>query len=281
MILRLRKALHPGAGTRHVLLGVALWGCATTTGHKTPGIPIWRMEEVQVIDLTYAFGPDTIYWPTGESFSLEPVFQGYTAEGYWYTANNLRMAEHGGTHMDAPLHFGKGKAAADQVALESLIGPAAVIDVREQTSKNRDYQLQIGDILRWEQRYGRIPDGAFVIMHSGWGRHWGEPKTYLGSDRPGAVEDLHFPGFSPQAVRFLIEERNVGAIGIDTASIDHGPSKDFQVHQIVAEANKPAFENLANVSALPHVGALIIALPLKVAGGSGGPARVIALVAKN
>lgn len=274
----LGKRFWSGLGVVFSIVGATSWGCSWLPGHNATRTRDWWGQRVRVVDLTYTFGPDTIYWPTSEPFSLEPVRRGFTAEGYWYAANNLRMAEHGGTHMDAPLHFGEGQAAADQVPVESLIGPAAVIDVRRQASENPDYQLQVEDILAWERSYGRVPQGAFVIMRSGWGQYWGDAKRYLGSDRPGDVQHLHFPGFSPRAAEFLVHERQVAAIGVDTASIDPGPSREFPVHRILAAANKPAFENLANVNELPATGALIIALPLKVAGGSGGPARVIALI---
>ncbi|MBI1817876.1 MAG: cyclase family protein [Deltaproteobacteria bacterium] len=236
------------------------------------------IDESKVIDLSYAFGPDTIYWPTAESFTLTAVAHGQTPAGYFYAANNICMAEHGGTHMDAPIHFGEGKATAEQVPVTAGIGPAVVVDVREQAATDRDYRLTVADLQAWEAKYGRIPPGAIVIMFSGWGARWGDKLRYLGTDARGDVANLHFPGFSKESADFLVHERDIDAIAVDTASIDHGPSQDFIVHRTINGANKPAFENVANVDRLPASGATIVALPMKIAGGSGGPTRIIAVL---
>ena len=251
-------------------------GCAMPRNAK-PENPL-TIDPSKVVDLSYAFGPDTIYWPTGESFELKRMHYGPTPQGYWYAANNICMAEHGGTHMDAPIHFAEGKRTADQVSLSSCIGPAAVIDVRPQAAADRDYRLSVADIAAWEEQHGRLPAGAMVIMWSGWGAYWGDKRRYLGTDKHGDVANLHFPGFSKEAAEFLTTQRDIAAIAVDTASMDYGPSTDFSVHQVINGANKPGFENLANVDRLPSVGATLIALPLKITGGSGGPARIIALL---
>jgi kynurenine formamidase len=256
------------------IAAIVLAGCSSRqVAHSAPPIDVRK-----VVDMSYSFGPDTIYWPTAESFTLQRVAYGRTPQGYWYAANNMCMAEHGGTHMDAPIHFGEGKRTAEQVPLGSCIGPAAVIDVRASAAANRDYRLTVGDITAWEQRNGRLPAGAIVIMWSGWGRYWGNKLRYLGTDKPGDVANLHFPGFSREAAEFLVSSRDIAAIAVDTASMDYGPSTDFIVHQIINGANKPGFENLANVDRLPATGATLIALPMKISGGSGGPARIIAVV---
>ncbi len=269
--------------TAVVLATLSLAACAP----KGPKLPHQMWEKAQVtpwlasvrlVDLTHSLGPDTIFWPTSLPFTLEPVHRGWTPEGYWYAANNFRMAEHGGTHMDAPLHFGEGKLAADAVPLSACVGPAVVIDVREQAARNTDYELTVQDVLLWEQRHGPLPGGAIVVMLSGWGRYWGNKKQYLGSDQPGDTSGLRFPGFSAEAVSFLVEQRNIAALGVDTASVDPGRSRSFPVHRVLSAANKPAFENLANVEQLPPTGAWIFALPLPIVNGSGSPARVIALV---
>lgn len=249
-------------------------GCAGRPRHSRPE----TIDLTKVVDLSYSFGPDTIYWPTAESFTLERVAYGPTPQGYWYAANNLRMAEHGGTHMDAPIHFAEGKRTADQVPLGSCIGPVAVVDVRSQAAADRDYRLSRDDIAVWEARNGRLPAGAIVVMWSGWGAYWGDKLHYLGTDEPGDTTHLRFPGFSKEAAQFLVTERDIAAIGVDTASIDYGQSTDFVVHRIINGANKPGFENLANLDRLPARGATLIALPMKIAGGSGGPARVIAVL---
>ncbi|MEW6296991.1 MAG: cyclase family protein, partial [Thermodesulfobacteriota bacterium] len=187
-------------------------------------------------------------------------------------------AEHGGTHLDAPIHFAKGKRAADEVPVQQLIGPAVVIDVRAQAAQNPDYRLSVADIEAWEKRHGRIPAGAIVIMWSGWGERWPDKKRYLGTDQPGDVANLHFPGFSREAATFLVSQREIDAVGVDTPSIDYGQSQDFIAHQIINGANKPGLENIAHVEKLPPVGATLIALPMKIAKGSGGPVRIIAVL---
>jgi len=252
-----------------LVLGIVLW-VSTAAAHD--------IDEKKVIDLTYSFDENTIYWPTAKPFSLEIVSAGKTAGGYWYAANNVCLAEHGGTHMDAPIHFSEGKRAADEVPVRQLIGPAAVIDVRSPAEKDPDYRLTVDDIDIWEKKHGRLPKGAIVVMFSGWGSRWPDKKRFLGTDKPGDVENLHFPGFSREAAEFLVSQREIDAIGVDTPSIDHGLSKDFIVHQIVNGANKPGFENIANLEKLPAKGATIIALPMKIAKGSGGPARIIAIL---
>lgn len=241
-------------------------------------LPVRAIDERKIVDLTYAFGPQTVYWPTGKGFQLDTVAHGKTAAGFFYAANNFCSAEHGGTHMDAPIHFAEGKAAADQVPVGAGIGPIARIDVSAQAAADADYRLTVADLQAWEQRHGRLPDGAIVIMYSGWGARWPDRKRYLGTDVAGDTANLHFPGFSRAAAEFLIRERRIDAIGVDTPSIDHGPSQDFIVHQIINGANKPGFENLANLDRVPAAGATLIALPMKIEGGSGGPLRAIALL---
>lgn len=236
------------------------------------------LDEKKIVDLTYPFDEHTIYWPTAKPFQLEIVAAGDTPAGYWYAANNICLAEHGGTHMDAPIHFAKGKHAADEVPLQHLIGPAVVIDVRAQAARDPDYRLSVADIVAWERQYGRIPEGAIVIMWSGWGERWPDKKRYLGTDKAGDVANLHFPGFSREAATFLVSERQIDAIGVDTPSIDYGQSQDFIVHRIINGANKPGLENIAYLEKLPPVGATLIALPMKIAKGSGGPVRIIALL---
>jgi kynurenine formamidase len=264
------------AARRAIVAAGVLLICGCALQRHAPAGPAIDLNKV--VDLTYAFGPETIYWPTAESFTLQRVSYGPTPQGYWYAANNVCMAEHGGTHMDAPIHFAEGKLTADAVPLRSCIGPAALIDVRAQAAADRDYRLTIGDITAWEQHNGRLPARAIVIMWSGWGARWGDKLRYLGTDKRGDVANLHFPGFSREAAEFLVAQRDIAAIGVDTASIDYGQSADFIVHRVINGANKPGFENLASLDRLPASGVTLIALPMKIAGGSGGPARIIAIL---
>ena len=260
------------AAAAFTLCGVLSAGCSASR----PPSPL--IDPDKVVDLSYSFGPDTIYWPTAEAFKLERVSYGRTPLGYWYAANNICMAEHGGTHMDAPIHFAEGKRTADAVPLRSCIGPAAVVDVRAHAAADRDYRLTVDDIRQWENQNGQLPRGAIVILWSGWGAYWGDKLRYLGTAKPGDVANLHFPGFSKEAAEFLVKERDIAAVGVDTASMDYGPSTDFIVHQVINGTDRPGFENLANVERLPAKGATLVALPMKIAGGSGGPARIIAVL---
>jgi kynurenine formamidase len=238
----------------------------------------FAIDEKKVIDLTYPFDDKTMHWPTAQPFKLDKVNEGLTPLGFWYSSYNYSASEHVGTHLDAPFHFAEGKWTTDQIPIEKLIGPAIVIDVSAKANKNADYLLQIDDLRAWEKSHGRMPVGAVIIVHTGWGRFWGDRKRYFGTDQPGDVVNLHFPGVSKEAAEFLLRERGIDAIGIDTPSIDHGPSRDFVAHQIFGRANTPIFENVANTERLPPKGATIIAMPMKIKGGSGAPLRIIALL---
>ena len=235
------------------------------------------IDPAKVIDLSHGFGPETIYWPTAKHFTLEEVSKGDVG-GHWYEANNFCAAEHGGTHMDAPAHFARGGATTDRVPVTAGIGPLVKVDVHAQADQNPDYRLTADDLHAWERANGPIPRGAIVVMDSGWAARWPDPQRYLGTAAAGDTANLHFPGFSREAVEFLVHERDINAIGVDTPSIDYGPSQDFIVHQILNGANKPGFENLANLARVPPHGATLIALPMKIEGGSGGPVRAIALL---
>lgn len=234
----------------------------------------------KVIDLTHDFSEESIYWPTAEEFKLVNVFQGFTDNGFFYDANKYSAAEHGGTHIDAPIHFAKGKQTVDEIPVEKLIGPAVVIDVSEKALPNPDYLVNVKDFTQWEAKNGQIADGSIVLLNTGYAQFWPDRVKYMGTDKrgPDAVGDLHFPGLDPQAAKWLVENRNINAIGLDTPSIDYGQSTLFESHQILFKENIPAFENVANLDKLPTKGALVIALPMKIKGGSGGPLRIIAVL---
>jgi kynurenine formamidase len=236
----------------------------------------------RIVDLTHSFNQKTIYWPTAPStFRLERLAFGRTPGGYFYAANALCAPEHGGTHLDAPIHFAAGRRTTDQVPLEQLMGEAVVIDVARSARADRDYRLTREDVLGFERRHGRIAPGTIVLLRTGWSRHWPDRKRYLGDDTPGDASRLHFPSFGVEAARLLVEQRKVAALGVDVASIDYGQSRDFMVHRIAAAWNVPGLENLKALEALPPRGATVIALPMKIEGGSGGPARVVALLPRR
>jgi kynurenine formamidase len=231
------------------------------------------------VDLSYGFDSTTIYWPTAKPFRLEVVSARRTPAGYYYAANNIAAAEHGGTHLDAPVHFAEGKHTTDQIPLDQLLGPAIVVDVSAAAARDPDYRLTPDALDAWERANGPIPAGAIVLVRTGWGSRWPDRERYLGTARTGpeAVPQLHFPGLHPDAARRLVE-RGVDAVGIDTPSIDYGQSTTFDSHQILFAADIPAFENVASLERLPLTGAFLIALPMKIAGGSGGPLRMVALL---
>ncbi|MFT5141849.1 MAG: kynurenine formamidase [Rhodothermales bacterium] len=232
-----------------------------------------------LIDLTHTFDENTPSWPTAPAFEMVPDFIGMTDGGYWYEANTFRTSEHGGTHLDAPVHFAEGKHTNDQIPLERLVAPAVMIDVTE-ASADPDYLISADDFINWEAQHGPIPDGHIVLLRTGFARFWPDRETYMGTAERGAdaVPKLHFPGIAPEAAEWLVANRNIAAIGLDTASIDRGQSADFMSHRILFAANIPAFENVADMSALPATGFSVIALPIKISGGSGGPLRIVAIV---
>lgn len=235
----------------------------------------------RVVDLSHAYGPETLFWPANppQTFHLEVLSHGLTPGGFFYAANKFCGPEHGGTHMDAPLHFAEGKWSAADVPAERLVAPAVVLDVRKQAAADPDYRLTTQDVAAWEAANGRIPAGSIVLLLTGWSERWPDRLRYFGSASTSDPTGLHFPSYGAEAAKVLLE-RQVAAIGVDTASIDYGPARDFPVHRLTAAANVPGLENLAHLDQLPPTGAWLVALPMKIAGGTGGPLRAIALVAK-
>jgi kynurenine formamidase len=252
-----------------------LTGCATV--QRAPV----NLATSTLVDLTYSFDSTTLYWPNSPSgFQLKELAKGMTPGGYYYSSNMFTAPEHGGTHIDAPIHFSATGPTLDLIPVRQLIAPAVVIDVTSHTASNRDYRLTEQDLRAWEATHGAVPKGAIVFLRTGWGKFYGNRKAYFGDDTPGATDKLHFPSYGADAVRILVNERQVSAIGVDTPSIDYGQSSDFIVHQISARAGVPGLENIANLESVPSRGAWVIALPMKIGGGSGGPLRIVALIPK-
>lgn len=232
------------------------------------------------IDLTYAFDEDTIYWPTEEGFKHEKEFFGPTDHGYFYSAYSIKTAEHGGTHIDAPIHFNESGQTLDEIPLERLMGSGALIDVTSSCEHDRDYRVTIDDFKRWETTHNTSLDDKIILVKTGFGKYWPNRSLYLGTTKqgPSAIKDLHFPGLHPDAASWLVKERRIKAIGIDTPSIDFGQSTLFEVHRILFANNVPALENVAYLDRLPTIGFNVIAMPMKIKNGSGGPLRIIAIV---
>lgn len=245
----------------------------------TKGVVAADLSHSHIVDLSHGYGEETIYWPNSPTrFEKTTLAYGQTDAGYFYSAYSFSTPEHGGTHIDAPMHFNENGWSVDKIPLERLIGHAYVIDITDKAAVETDYLLTVEDVAAFEAEHGPIPSGAIVFLRTGWSKRWPDTKAYLGDDTPGDTTNLHFPGYGEAAARLLVEERGVKVLGIDTASIDFGPSADFRVHRIAAPHNVANFENLMNLDQLPATGALIIALPMKIEGGSGGPLRVIAVL---
>ncbi len=254
------------------VLILALLACSAPASQ--PGLPdgTW-------IDLSHDFSSETIYWPTARPFTLEVVSAQRTPAGYYYAANNICAAEHGGTHLDAPVHFAEGRESTDRVSLDRLIGEAAVVDVSDQAARDRDYRLDVKALEGWEAAHGPIGEKTIVLIRTGWSKFWPDRAKYLGTTKTGqeAVAELHFPGIDSTAAAWLVR-RKIKAVGIDTPSIDYGQSTDFMTHRLLFADGIPAFENVAGLDQLPATGSMVVALPMKIKNGSGGPLRIVARI---
>ena len=273
--------------TASLLFGLVLVaGCGSSTPSQPPrATPSTASAAVALpagrfVDLSHTYDATTIFWPTAETFALQKVADGETPAGFYYAANNFSGSEHGGTHIDAPIHFARGHQTVDRIPLESLIAPAVVVDVTQSSAANADYEVTVEDLSRFEQQHGRIPEGSIVLFKTGFASRWPNAAAYLGTSERGdaAVVKLHFPGLHPDAAAWIVANRAVKAVGIDTASIDFGQSTLYKSHQTLYARDVPALENLASLDRLPPTGSLLIALPMKIGGGSGAPVRVVAVV---
>jgi kynurenine formamidase len=249
-----------------LVLALVLFGQRRTPASEPP--PFTR-----VVDLTHTLNNKV---PAFQE-SHTPLFDVHTVatiqkDGYF--ARVFSLPEHFGTHLDAPAHFAAGRWTVDQIPPERMIGPLVVLDVRGKVQGDADYQITLDDIAEWETANGHIPPGAIVVARTGWSQRWNSPQSYRNADAKGV---LHFPGYSMEAAKFLVEGRNVFGIGIDTLSVDYGMAKTFPVHQYTLAHSLYHLENLANLEAAPDVGAMAIVAPIKLEGGSGAPVRVYAL----
>ena len=260
------------------LVIISIAGCRPTPDGPSDFAAVFDGSGGSWVDLSYAYSDETIYWPTAEPFRLTEVANGETEAGYFYSAFAFSTAEHGGTHLDAPFHFSRDGDATDEVPLSRLIAPAVVVDVTAKASP--DYLVTVEDLKAFEVEHGRIPDGAVLLIRTGWGDRWPDRAAYLGTETmgPDAVPELHFPGIHPDATRWLLANRRVASVGIDTASIDYGQSSTFETHVVLYGGNVPGFENVANMGLLPPTGSFVVALPMKIKGGSGGPLRMVAFI---
>lgn len=234
--------------------------------------------KTKVVNLAYDLVEDeTIQWPTALPFDLTVSFKGYNDAGVYLEANDFCMSEHGGTHMDSPVHYGKGKMTTHEIPIDQLIGEAVLVDVSKKVGNNADYQASLEDFKTWERQHGQIPTQSILLLYTGWSRYYPDKKTYLGTETKN-TSMLHFPGLHPAATKWLVDKRRIKAFGLDTASLDYGQSRFSETHRILFEQNIPGLENLANLDKLPPRGFFIIGLPLRIRGGSGAPMGIVALL---
>ncbi|MGA3211332.1 MAG: cyclase family protein [Terriglobales bacterium] len=224
-----------------------------------------------VVDLTHTVSSGSPGYEVAEKFSARTVA---TIEKDGYFAREIILPEHFATHVDAPAHFTPGGWTLDQIPADRLVRPLVVLDVSAKTQHDSDYLVGIGDVADWENVNGHVPPGAVVMAFTGWDKHWNSATEYRNLDAKGV---RHFPGYSLEAARFLVEGRGVVGLGIDTLSIDPGPSSDFPVHHYTLSHSVYHVENVANLSQVPASGSLVVVAPAKLEGASGGPARVLAL----
>jgi kynurenine formamidase len=231
--------------------------------------------KTRVLDLSYAISDQLVPWP-GDKKWFEATVNA-TVEKNGYFTRSFWMLEHYGTHLDAPIHFPPGKTPVDQIPAKQLFGPAVVLDVRAEGATDPDYLLPVARVEDWEKRHGRIPEGAIVLLRTGWASRWPDAQKYRNQDAQGK---MHFPGFSPDAAKLLVERR-VSGLGCDSLSVDRGASEDFAVHHLALGAGLYHLENLTDLGEVPEAGAFLIVAPIKLEGGSGGAVRVFALVGET
>lgn len=231
---------------------------------------------LRIVDLAWPLNSKSAYWP-GDNYTPFELHTIATLERDGVLSKAFSSPEHLGTHLDAPNHFVRDGDSVDQIEAQQLFAPAVVIDVEGPASADADYRVSLEDVQRFETEHGRIPDGAAVLARTGWSKFWDNPARYQSRD---VRDQLHFPGFSAEAVEFLINERNIRGIGVDTMSVDHGLSRDFPVHHLLGQASRWGLENLAALDKLPPRDFFLVVAPMKIETGTGGPARVFALVPK-
>lgn len=234
--------------------------------------------DFKVVDLTHDHSNTTIYWPGNPEYNFTILARGNTTGGYWYESNYIGTAEHGGTHLDSPAHFYKDRLRTHNIPIENLVGPGVIINVKNKAAEKADYQVSIDDLKQWESMYKQIPEKAIVIMNSGWHERYPNASLVFNTDSPTDSSTFHFPAWHEKAIEWLISERSVNVVGVDTPSTDFGQSKTFPVHILLGQANIPGAENVANLDAIPEAGSIIFVAVTKIYDGSGGPARIFATV---
>jgi kynurenine formamidase len=250
--------------------GAAAAGFAATAVSPVEAAPAPRRFKT-VVDLTHTMSPD---FPTFFGVPGIELQKQFDLKKDGFNLNWWRIIEHAGTHIDAPIHFSENGDTVEKIPADTLVAPLAVVDVRSRAAQNPDYLVSRQDLLDWEKKNRRLPNRCCVAMLSGWAQHVGDSAKYTGAS--GGV--FHFPGFSAEAAEWLMKERSVVGLAVDTLSLDHGPSKDFRVHRLWLPSGRWGLENVANLDKAPAAGATLVVGVAKVKDATGGPARLIALV---
>jgi kynurenine formamidase len=257
-----------------LLVAILFSSCHSYTAISSTSFEDVANGNCTIIDLTYPLNKSNAYWP-GPSYAPFTYKTVATLKDDGVSSGTYSTPEHLGTHIDAPNHFEDNQPSVDKLRLETLIGPAIVIDISDKVENNADYELTVADIIHWEDVNGRIPERSIILLNTGWWRRWDDYEKYKNAD---AADKLHFPGYSADAAGFLVEKRDINGIGIDTLSADCGISTDFTVHHIINGGSKYILENVANLDKLPPTGATLIIAPIKIEGGSGGQTRIWAIL---
>lgn len=260
-----------------IVLAMATTACRAAAPPPPPGSATMSLDTAQLVDMSYTFDDTTLYWPTSPLFDWHADSWGTDETGRWYASATLTTSEHGGTHLDAPIHFAEGRWTTAAIPIDHLVGPAVVIDISAACQDDRNYRLTPEDLTAWEASHRRIAPGDIVLVRTGWGQYWPDAAAYLGTERRGDASELSFPGISDEAAA-LIVDRGADGVGIDTASIDYGMTTEYPAHRTLASANVFILENVASLDRLPATGATLIALPMKIGPGSGGPTRIVGVL---
>jgi kynurenine formamidase len=263
-----RAALFGGAAVAASVASVAAG--AVLGGPAEAGTPPAIRPGRGLRDLTYPLTTDFPAFAPGEEAVRRTVVR-VVPDGYYM--QEWRVIEHIGTHVDAPGHFAEGGRLSTELQLSELITPAVVIDIAGRARRDPDTVVTVADLKAFERRYGRIPRGAAVLMYSGWGAKVGDPDAYRGTDSAGT---LHFPGFGVDACEWLLRNRGIRSLGVDTLSIDPGNSATFDTHLALTGADRYGVENIANLDRIPRTGATLVVGLIPYQEGSGGQARVFA-----
>jgi kynurenine formamidase len=265
-----QEAVRGALSRRGFFAGASTFVAAGIAPRPADAAPVRKFSAT--VDLTHTMSPDfpTFFGVPGIEMDKKFDFKKDGFNLYWW-----RIVEHAGTHLDAPIHFSESAPSAEKIPAETLVVPLAVVDVRAKAAQNPDYLVTRDDLAAWEKTHRRLPDNCCVAMHSGWAQHVGDAAKFTGKDSAGV---FHFPGFSPEAAEWLLRERRVTGLAVDTLSLDHGPSKDFKVHYAWLPSGRWGLENVANLDKMPPSGATLVVGMAKVKDATGGPVRLLGLV---